>query len=159
MKPTLFKNLLAFSVSGIALGFFGMLYEGVVVLPAMLEPAPERMLFWNHFYSIINPVVYYIPVVPLATIILLFLYLKTYGSRPEVKWKLGGASFCQLIALLLTVYLIKGIDLRMHFNNIEKYSAVIPRKTLLANILSGIRLVFSGMSLWLTAGTFFNLKK
>ena len=61
MKHKLFNSLLLFSLFGIALGFFGMLYAGVVTIPKMLDTSMQRMLFWKGFYAIMNPISDYIP--------------------------------------------------------------------------------------------------
>jgi len=61
MKKKLFNNLVLFSLFGIALGFFGILYEGVVYGPKLLDVSAGRMLFWKGFTSVISPVVYYVP--------------------------------------------------------------------------------------------------
>jgi hypothetical protein len=74
MQNKLFNNLLLFSLFGIALGFFGMLYEGVVLIPKMLDSTMQRMQFWHNFYSVINPIVFYVPLLPIATIVLILLY-------------------------------------------------------------------------------------
>jgi hypothetical protein len=147
MKANLFKNLLLFSLFGIALGFFGMLYEGVVLGPKMLDSSVERMLFWRDFYSAINPIIFYIPLLPLATISLVILYFMTSKLKPELKKRLGLASIFQIIALALTFYIVTQINLKLCFSDIEKYAAVIPFKTLLFNILSAARLVFAALAL------------
>jgi len=74
MKNKLFNNLLLITLSGLALGFFGMLYEGVVLVPNMLNLTTAKMQFWHNFYKIINPIIFYIPLVPIAAIILIILY-------------------------------------------------------------------------------------
>lgn len=85
MKAKLFRTLLLFSLFGIALYFFGILYEGLVYGPKLLDTTMERMLFWKNFTSIISPIVYYVPWVYLATIVLMVLYFKTPVERTELK--------------------------------------------------------------------------
>jgi hypothetical protein len=147
MKNNLFNNLLLFSLFGIALGFFGKLYEGVVVAPKMLDSSMERMLFWHDFYSVINPIIFYIPLLPLATITLAILYFKTPKLKAELKKRLGLASIFQIVALALTFYIVTQINLKLYFGDVEKYADVIPSKTLLLNILSVVRLVFAAIAL------------
>ena len=149
MKNKLFNNLLLFSLFGIALGFFGMLYEGVVVIPKMLDPAPQRMQFWHHFYLVINPIIFYIPLLPIATIMLIVLYFTATKQKNDIKKQLGIAGVCQIAAMILTFYIVTKINLKFYFSNIEKYGDLIPFNTLLINILSVVRLLFSVISLFL----------
>ena len=59
MNRKLFNNLLLFTLFDIALGFFGILYEGQISRPRMLGDSKTRMLFWKDFYTSINPDFYY----------------------------------------------------------------------------------------------------
>lgn len=147
MKANLFSKLLLFSLFGIALYFFGILYEGLVYGPKLLDTTMERMLFWKNFTSIISPIVYYIPWVYLATIVLMVLYFKTPVERTELKNNLRWAVVSQIISLALTIYILSGINFKMSFGNLEKYANAIPGKVMLFNMLSVLRLVFGGLSL------------
>src|SRR5437868_2512341 len=146
MKNKLFNNLLLFSLFGIALGFFGMLYEGVVLGPKMLGGSMQRMLFWNDFYSVINPIVFYIPLVPIATILLVILYFMTPKQKTELKKRLGLAGIFQIVALALTFYIVTQINLKLCFGDVKKYAPIIPSKTILFNILSITRLIFAAIA-------------
>jgi hypothetical protein len=152
-KNKLFANFLLFSLFGIALGFFGMLYEAVVIIPKMLDATSEKMLFWHSYYSIINPMVYYIPIVPVATILLVLLYFSAATQSDFKKW-IGRGLIFQLITLGLTVYIISQINLKLYFGNIEKYAEIIPTKTFVINVLSIVRLVFSAIALFIVFKTY-----
>jgi hypothetical protein len=147
MKSKLFNNLLLFSLFGVALGFFGILYEGIVNVPKMLDSSMARMLFWKNFYAAISPVPYYIPLVPLATITLVVLYFKTPKQKMELKNRLKLAAIFQIISLALTFYIVKQINLKLYFSDIEKYGGLIPAKTLLVNIISVARVVITAIAL------------
>jgi hypothetical protein len=147
MKSKLFNNLLLFSLLGIALGSFGMLYEGVVSIPKMLDTSMARMLFWKGYYAVINPVPYYIPLVPLATIILMVLYFRTPKEKTELKRWLKLAGIFQIASLVLTFYIVTQVNPKLLFNNIEKYADVIPARTLLVNILSVLRMALTAIAL------------
>src|SRR5580704_4446682 len=101
MKSKLFNNLLLFSLFGIALGFFGMLYEGVVAIPKMLDTSMERMFFWRDYYAAINPLVYYIPLVPLATLTLVVLYFMTGRGKEILRRQFGWAAILQIATLAI----------------------------------------------------------
>jgi hypothetical protein len=147
MNSKLFNNLLLFSLFGIALGFFGTLYEGVVYGPKLLDVSPDRMLFWKSFTSIISPVIYYVPTVYLATITLLVLYFSTSKEKAVLKKRLQWAGIFQIASLALTIYILTQINFKLSFGNLEKYADSIPGKVLLFNILSVFRMTFGAMGL------------
>ena len=147
MKSKLFNNLLLFSLFGIALGFFGILYEGVVYGPKLLDVSMERMLFWKNFTSVISPIIYYVPWVYLATLALIVLYFKTAKEKTELKKKLQWASIFQIVSLALTIYILTQINFKLRFGNLEKYADTIPGKVILFNILSVIRMAFAATGL------------
>jgi hypothetical protein len=147
MQPRLFNKLLLFSLFGIALYFFGILYEGVVYGPKLLDTSMERMLFWKNFTSVISPIIYYVPWVYLATIALLVLYFKTPKEKTELKKRLKWASLFQVISLVLTIYILSQINFKMSFGDLEKYAEAIPGKVILFNILSILRLALAAIAL------------
>jgi len=140
MKNKYFINLLLFSLFGIALGFFGILYEGVVYGPKFLDTSMERMLFWKSFTSVISPVFYYFPVNELATIALVALYFKTPKQKPALRKRLKWGSIFQMASFVLTFYILKQINFKLSFGDLEKYADEIPGKVLLFNILSVARI-------------------
>jgi hypothetical protein len=87
MNRKLFNYFLYFALFGIAIGFFGILYEGLVYGPKMLGDSKTRMHFWKDFYSVISPLFYYIPLNPLATITLVILFFSTSRQEPELRNK------------------------------------------------------------------------
>src|SRR5258708_38618719 len=110
MKSKLFNNLVLFSLFGIALGFFGILYEGVVYGPKLLDVSMERMLFWKDFTSTISPIVYYFPLTHLATITLVVLYFMTPKEKTNFRKRLKLASIFQIASLALTFYILTQIN-------------------------------------------------
>src|SRR5271155_1870764 len=120
MKLKLFSNLLVFSLFGIALGFFGILYEGVVYGPKFLDVSMERMQFWKAFTAVISPVPYYIPILPIATVLLVVLSFGTSKEKPELRKRLIGASLFQIASLALTMYILTQINFRRSFGNLDK---------------------------------------
>ena len=147
MKSKLFNNLVLFSLFGIALGFFGILYEGVVYGPKLLDVSMERMLFWKKFTSVISPIIYYVPLVYPATITLVVLYFKTSKQKAELKKRLRRASIFQIASLALTIYILTQINFKLRFGNLEKYADTIPGKVVLFNILSVFRVTLAAIGL------------
>jgi hypothetical protein len=147
MKTKYFNNLLLFSLFGIAINFFGILYEGVVYGPKFLDTSMERMLFWKSFTSTISPLAYYTPWVGLGTITLIVLYFRTSKQNIKLKSRLKWASIFQVLSLALTFYILTQINFKQSFGDIEKYADVIPGKALLFNIVSILRVVFAAIAL------------
>ena len=116
----------------------------------MLDTSMARLLFWRDYYAVINPVLYYIPLTPLATIVLVGLYFSSLKEDANFRKYLGRAAILQVITLAITFYMVKQINLKLCFSNIAQYADVIPAKVVLANILSVLRLVLAAAALTLT---------
>ena len=140
MRVKLFNNLLVFSLFGIALGLFGVLYEGVVYGPKFLDVSMERMQFWKAFTAVISPIPYYIPIYPIATILLVVLSFRAPIEKAGLRKRLIMASLFQIVSLALTIYILTQINFRRSFGDLQKYAAEIPGKVVLFNILSVIRI-------------------
>jgi hypothetical protein len=140
MSKKLFNNLLVFSLFGIALGLFGVLYEGVVYGPKFLDVSMERMQFWKAFTSVITPIPYYIPIYPIATIVLAVLSFRIPKEKAGLRKRLIAASLFQIASLALTIYILTQINFRRSFGDLQKYASEIPGKAVLFNILSIIRI-------------------
>ena len=155
----LHNNLLLLVLFGIALQFFGVLYEGLVYGPKLLDTSLDRMLFWKSFFSVISPLIYYVPLVYIATLLLLVLYFKTPKQNPQLKKTIAKASIFQLVALALTIYIIAQLNFKAAFSNLETYAAIIPQKVILFNILSVIRIAFAAAALSYTFKAYLQTQK
>ena len=146
MKLKLFNNLLVFSLFGIALGFFGILYEGVVYGPKFLDVSMERMQFWKAFTAVISPIPYYIPIYPIGIIMLVVLTFGAPKEKAGLRKRLIAASLFQIASLALTFYILTQINFRRSFGDLQKYGSEIPGKAVLFNVLSIIRIGFGAMA-------------
>jgi len=147
MKSKLFNNLLLISLFGIALNFFGILYEGLVYGPKLLDVSMTRMLFWKSFTTVISPIIYYIPMVYIATILIIILYFNTSKEKIVLKSRLKWGTILQIISLALTIYILTQINIKLRFSNLEKYAATIPGQVILFNILSICRILITATAL------------
>jgi hypothetical protein len=147
MRTKVFNNLLLFSLFGIALGFFGILYEGIMYGPKLLNTSPDGMLFWKSFTSTISPLGFYIPWDPLATIVLIILYFSTSKERPLLKKRLGWSAVLQITSLLLTLYILTQINFKRSFGDLDEYAVEIPFKVVLFNILSVCRIILAAIAI------------
>ena len=147
MNSKRFGNFLLFSLFGTALGFFGILYEGLVYGPKLLDTSMDRMLFWKNFMSVVSPLIYYVPWVYLATITMVVLYFKTPKEKADLKKQLKLASTFQVASLVLTIFILAQINFKMLFGALDHYAGSIPANVILFNILSVCRVVFGAIAL------------
>ena len=85
MTKKKYSNLLLFSLFGLCLWFFGNLYEGIVLTPNLLTDSAMKMYNWQQFFTVTNPIFFYIPLVPMAILTTVFIYLKTSKKKTIVK--------------------------------------------------------------------------
>jgi len=133
------ENLLLFALSGIALWFYGNLYEGIVIAPNLLNDPIQKVQLWQNFFVTTNPVMYYIPVSPLAIVIIVILYFKTSRDQIILKKHLQRASIFGLLALGLGIYIITQINFKLFFGDIQKNSKDLYKLSVLWNVLNLIR--------------------
>jgi hypothetical protein len=147
MTGKLYRNLLLFSLFGIAMWFFGNLYEGIVIGPNMLENSVQRLRSWQDFFVTTNPIFFYVPISQLATITLLILFFRTPKQETELNRQLKLASIFLVSSMVLSVYIITQVNFKLFFGNIEKYSDQVQSKAILWNILNLFRVVLVAISL------------
>src|SRR4051812_47628719 len=104
MQDKLFNNLLLFSLFGTALWFFGNLYEGIVIAPNLLANSTQKAYYWQSFIDITNPILFYIPLTPLSSIVLFVLYFKTPKPKTELKRQLKFGLLFQILSYALSIY-------------------------------------------------------
>src|SRR4051812_6946659 len=106
MTSKLFSSLLLFSLIGITMWFFGNLYEAIVIGPNMLgEESLQKIHHFQNFFVTTNPIFFYIPLSPLATVALVFIYFKTPKTKIELKRCLKSANIFLTISVALSVYI------------------------------------------------------
>src|SRR4051794_13246582 len=116
-------NLLRFALFGIAMWFFGNLYEAVVIGPNMLgADALQKLHNFQKFFITTNPVFFYIPLSPLATAATVFIYFKTPKTKTVLKRHLKMASIFLTISVALSVYMITQLNLKLFFGDLTKYT-------------------------------------
>jgi hypothetical protein len=147
MSNRLFNRLLLFSLFGIAMWFFGNLYEAIVIGPNLLHDSVNRVHAWQQFFMVTNPAWFYVPVPQVATIVLLVLYVKTPGSNVELKRFMRMASIFQLVSILLSVYVILQINLKLFFGDLSQNADKISSMALAWNVLNIIRVILVGVGL------------
>jgi len=74
MESKTSNRLLVFSLLFLAHWFFGNLYEEIVLAPNQLTNTYESLKYWRQYFTISNPIYYYVPFTPIAVIAVCYLY-------------------------------------------------------------------------------------
>lgn len=131
--------LVIFALFGMALWFFGNLYEAVVIAPNLLVDSTTKAHAWQVFFTVTNPVFFYVPLGPLAVVAMIILYIKMRSRDRLLERYLRIALIFGLSGLLLGVYIITQINLKLFFGNIEELAPRLHGLAVQWNILNGIR--------------------
>jgi hypothetical protein len=145
-KPS--SKLLLFSLFGIALWFFGNLYEGIVIAPNLLEDSIRKVRDWQDFFALTNPIFFYIPIAPIAVLTMVLSYFKTSDDSIVLKRHLKLATVFGLLAFALGIFIITQINLKLFFGDLDKYSSEVHKLAVLWNILNVIRVALLAVALY-----------
>src|SRR5256885_11539782 len=133
MRKKTYANLLLFALLGITLWFFGNLYEAIVLAPNLLQDPIKKIYHWQHFFTIANPIFFYIPLAPMAIVTVFVLYFNTSRERTVLKRHVAYATIFLIFALVLGIYIITQINLKLFFGNMEKLSGHEYKLSVLCN--------------------------
>lgn len=153
IHPTVLQSTLLFALFGIAGGFYGNLYEAVVLVPEW-QISPRSISHWASPYAAKSPTRYYVPIEPLSTIAL-WLGLGMTGRMP---WRTNSllrrwllfASICGLATQGLTAYIVLQLNMPLFFD------ADRPPYSVLVNLLDQWEL-FNAFRIVLRAATLLGL--
>jgi hypothetical protein len=142
-----FNHLLLFSLFGIAMWFFGNLYEAIVIGPNMLQNSVHQLQAWRNFFVVTNPVFFYVPVPQLATVAVIILFIKTPADKTEIKRYLKTATIFQVVSIILSVYIITQLNMKLFFGDLSQYQDQLNGLALQWNILNLIRVCMAAVVL------------
>ena len=148
MTQKVYGNLLLFALFGATLWFFGNLYEGIVMTPNLLTDSVVKVRHWQAFFTITNPVIFYIPLTPIAAIVLFVLYFKTPTESTVLKRNLKYASVFLIGAIAVGVFIITQINFKLFFGNVDQFAADIFRLSVLWNVLNMVRVILLAFSIY-----------
>lgn len=132
---------LRFSLYGLAMWFFGNLYEGIVLSPNLLSDTVRKLQIWNQYFTLTNPIFYFVPLTHLAVVAIWVIVLrKKYPS--EVGKPLRIAAVSLVIAETVTLFIITQLNLQLFFGSFDP--AVTELKVLQWNILNMVRVALVG---------------
>ncbi|WP_096329169.1 hypothetical protein [Nannocystis exedens] len=107
------RGLVGFGLFGVTWWFFGNLYEELVLMPNFLVDAPGKRAHWLGFFAEVTPVRYYLPLGPLATLALVFAWLRARAEAPEVAAELRAAVLAVAAGWGVSAYIVPAINLRL----------------------------------------------
>lgn len=139
--------LLNVAIFGLALWFFGNLYEEIILMPNWLAAPIDVLRAYNRYYSIVIQYHYYVPLTQLAVVMLATLYFTRNPARQLARPALGRATVWGLLGIALTAYVVITINLHLFVGELTVSEAVAHRKGLVWMVLNGIRLAFVGLAL------------
>jgi hypothetical protein len=140
-----------FTVFGIAMWFFGNLYEAVVIGPNIAGDTKEQLRAFQQFTVVTNPVYYYIPLTQIAAVTLIVWFVRTPWRAPE-KRSLFIASLAEIAAVALSIYIIVKLNMTLFFGSLGETPDELHRLALQWNLLNLIRVGVTALALVFALG-------
>ncbi|MBF9329277.1 anthrone oxygenase family protein [Mycobacteroides chelonae] len=145
------RILMYFTVFGIAMWFFGNLYEAVVIGPNIAGDTKEQLRAFQQFTVVTNPVYYYIPLTQIAAVTLIVWFVRTPWRAPE-KRSLFIASLAEIAAVALSIYIIVKLNMTLFFGSLGETPDELHRLALQWNLLNLIRVGVTALALVFALG-------
>ncbi|WP_078312924.1 MULTISPECIES: DUF1772 domain-containing protein [unclassified Mycobacterium] len=140
------RILMYFTVFGIAMWFFGNLYEAIVIGPNIAGDTKEQLKAFQQFTEVTNPVYYYIPLTQIAAITLIVWFVRTPRRAPE-KLSLFLACLVEIAAVVLSVYVIVKLNMTLFFGALGESPSELHQLALQWNMLNLVRVVLTAIAL------------
>jgi hypothetical protein len=140
-----------FTVFGIAMWFFGNLYEAVVIGPNIAGDTKEQLRAFQQFTVVTNPVYYYIPLTQIAAVTLIVWFVRTPWRAPE-KRSLFIASAAEIAAVALSSYIIVKLNMTLFFGSLGETPDELHRLALQWNLLNLVRVGVTALALVFALG-------
>ncbi|AYM40845.1 hypothetical protein BKG83_14340 [Mycobacteroides chelonae] len=145
------RILMYFTVFGIAMWFFGNLYEAVVIGPNIAGDTKEQLRAFQQFTVVTNPVYYYIPLTQIAAVTLIVWFVRTPWRAPE-KRSLFIASLAEIAAVALSIYIIVKLNMTLFFGSLGETPDELHRLALQWNLLNLVRVGVTALALVFALG-------
>ncbi|MGH3722880.1 MAG: anthrone oxygenase family protein [Mycobacterium sp.] len=140
------RILMYFTVFGIAMWFFGNLYEAIVIGPNIAGDSKEQLKAFQQFTEVTNPVYYYVPLTLVAAITLIVWFVRTPFRAPE-KVSLLLACVAEIAAVILSVYVIVKLNMTLFFGSLGETPRELHDLALQWNVLNLVRVVLTAVAL------------
>ncbi|BAX96064.1 hypothetical protein MSTE_00725 [Mycobacteroides stephanolepidis] len=145
------RILMYFTVFGIAMWFFGNLYEAVVIGPNIAGDTKEQLRAFQQFTEVTNPVYYYIPLTQIAAVTLIVWFVRTPWRAPE-KRSLLIATLAEIAAVALSIYIITKLNMTLFFGSLGETPEELHRLALQWNLLNLTRVGVTALALVFALG-------
>jgi hypothetical protein len=123
-RERLFGRARAAALFGLAAWFCGNAYEQVVIVPNLaFGDARAAMVAFRAFFWATNPALYYVPLGPLV-LVSTALCLSASWRDPLRRRHVSRALWAVVLAMLLTAYVVRRINLRLFFGPVLVDAAV-----------------------------------
>lgn len=142
MKSTLITlRWLHFSLFGLALWFFGNLYEEIILMPNWLVAPIDVLTAYNRYYSVVIQYHYYVPVTQLSVLVLVWLSFRTGDPL-----RLRRAAVWGLLGTALTAWIVLSLNLDLFIGRLTLSVSEAHEKGLIWMAGNALRLICVGMS-------------
>ena len=146
-------RLLLFSIFFLALWFFGNLYEEILIAPNHVLNSYEKLQHWQHYFTEINQIAYYVPFTQLAVLGICVLYFKS-GDSTEKKY-LRRAAIFGLAGIALTAVIVTQLNLKLYIGGqLDTYKNQLQQLSVLWLAGNALRLYLVGNALYSVLQTY-----
>ncbi len=146
MKNKTFNNLLLFALFFMAYWFFGNLYEQIVLVPNQLVNSYKTMKAYQIYFSVSNPIYYFVPFTQLAVVLIGVLYFQ--AKEKQQKSYLRRAGIFGLLSLAITVIIVTQINLKLFSRDLDRLRDQLFNLSLFWLIGNAIRICLVGGSVY-----------
>lgn len=146
------NKLFLFSIFFMALWFFGNLYEELVLAPNQIIDAYEKLQHWQHFFTVTNPMFYYVPFTQIAVVVICLLFFFT--SDMEQKMLLNRAMVFGIAGIIITIPIVTQLNSKLFFGDLDKYKEQLQLLSIVWLIGNAVRLYLVGSCLYYLLKTY-----
>lgn len=140
------RILMYFTVFGIAMWFFGNLYEAIVIGPNIAGDSKEQLRAFQQFTEVTHPMYYYVPLTLIAAVTLIVWFVRTPRKAPE-KLSLLLACVAEIMAIVLSIYVIAKLNMTLYFGSLGETPQELHRLALQWNVLNLVRVALTAVAL------------
>ncbi|WP_461051898.1 hypothetical protein [Spirosoma arcticum] len=137
---------LNFALFGLALWFFGNLYEEVILMPNWLAAPIDVLRVHSRYTTVVVQYHYYVPTTQLAVITLIVLCFTNNPARQLAQPDLRRAAIWGALGVALTAWIVLSLNLDLFIGELKLSEAEAHQKGLIWMIGNAVRLFCVGLS-------------
>lgn len=143
---TIILRVIHFTLFGLALWFFGNLYEEIILMPNWLAAPIDVLTVYNRYYSVVIQYHYYVPITQLAVIVLVVLCFTSNPARQLAEADLRRAAIWGSLGIALTAWIVLSLNLDLFIGELKLSQAEAHQKGLIWMIGNAVRLFCVGLA-------------